>query len=59
MADLDRREGNRQVDLDLVRGTERSLIIRDLIERLRLEQEMKLGVVPTWQPAQAAEETQA
>lgn len=58
MADLDRREGNRQVDLDFALGPSLSLGIRELIERLRLEQEMKLGVVPTWSPAQPAEESQ-
>jgi hypothetical protein len=54
MADLDRREGNRRVDLDVVIGAEKSVVIRELIERLRLEQDMKLGIVPTWTPDQAA-----
>jgi hypothetical protein len=52
MADVDRREGNRLVDLDIALGPEMSLVIAGLIERLRLEQEMKLGLIPTWPPAQ-------
>lgn len=58
-AALDRREGNPQLVLDDVRGPQLVLGIRELIERLRLEQEMKLGIVPTWSPPPTAEEAQA
>ncbi len=57
MADLDRRRG---VPLDdAMRGHALTVSITDLIELLRLEQEAKAGVIPTWPPTQAAEEAQA
>jgi hypothetical protein len=59
MADLDRREGSPPIVLDAAGLRLWSLSISDLIERLRLEQEAKSGIVPTWPPADAAAEAQA
>lgn len=58
MAEIDRRQGRPPTDLGIAGGWGLSLIIPELIERLRLEQEMKLGVVPTWPPVQVAEGTE-
>lgn len=57
MADLDRRRGLPPVELDAARGYLLSAQISDIIVALRLEQEAKSGLVPTWPPAQTVEET--
>lgn len=57
MSHLDRRRG--VVPDDAARGYALSVMIADLIERLRLEQEAKAGVIPTWPREQAVEETRA
>ncbi len=49
MADLDRRHGNPPIDVR-VDSSELSWLIPELIERLRLEQEIKSAVVPAWSP---------
>lgn len=54
MAELDRRDGRPPIVLDATGLRAWSLSISDLIERLRLEQEARSGLVPTWQPADAA-----
>ena len=59
MAELDRRRGRRPIGDDDVRGHVLSVSISDLIERLRLEQEAKSGVIPTWPPAPVPEEAPA
>ena len=59
MADLDRREGSPPVDVGPGGLRLWSLSISDLVERLRLEQEAKSGIIPTWSPPPPAEEGQA
>jgi hypothetical protein len=50
-----RRHGVPPVDLDKARGAVSSFLIPGLIERLRVEQEARAGVVPSWSPAQTAD----
>jgi hypothetical protein len=59
MEDLDRRHDRLSVFDEGTLGHLLSASISDLIERLRLEQEAKSGTIPTWPPAQAAQETKA
>ena len=50
LQDLDRRDGRPPIDGSP--GHMLSVSIADLIERLRLEQEGKSGVIPTWPPTE-------
>lgn len=59
MAEVDRRRRRRPIGDEDVRGHVLSVSISDLIERLRLEQEAKSGVIPTWPPAPVPEEAPA
>lgn len=58
MAELDRRHRLPPLDIEGANATP-AWLVANLIERLRLEQEAKAGVIPTWSAAQPAEEAEA